>query len=350
MKRWLLLMLVACVAVGYVARVPLAERILPSLSQRIMAQTPTIDDADALHVLVCGAGGPLADPVRSGPCIAVWANGVLLVFDAGSGGARNLMARRLPIGETSAVFLTHVHSDHIDGLGELALMRWVNQANTTPLPVLGPPAVESVVAGFNQAYAIDAAYRQAHHGDTVAPLSGRGMTAMVSDVPAAGEITLVWRERGVSVEMFAVDHSPVDQAVGYRVSYAGRRIVISGDTAVSQNLQHFAEGADVLFHEALSARLVNMLNASAQANGNEIMARVTADILDYHTTPVEAAAIARDARVGALVYYHVVPALIAPGMGAIFEDGVAEVFANYTVSQDGTQVTLPANTAEIQID
>ena len=67
-------------------------------------------------------------------------------------------------GAVEAVFLTHFHSDHIDGLGELAMLRWTGAAHTAPLPVHGPAGVERVVAGFNEAYALDAGYRTAHHG------------------------------------------------------------------------------------------------------------------------------------------------------------------------------------------
>ena len=74
----------------------------------------------------------------SGPCVAVRAGKLHLVIDAGSGGARNLTRMRFPMGEIDALLLTHFHSDHIDGMGELAMLRWVNAANTTQLPVLGP--------------------------------------------------------------------------------------------------------------------------------------------------------------------------------------------------------------------
>ena len=33
----------------------------------------TVNLADGLHVYMCGAGSPLSDPKRSGPCIAVLA-------------------------------------------------------------------------------------------------------------------------------------------------------------------------------------------------------------------------------------------------------------------------------------
>jgi len=48
----------------------------------------TADIADGLHVYMCGAGSPLADPKRSGPCIAVLAGKKAFIFDAGTNGSQ----------------------------------------------------------------------------------------------------------------------------------------------------------------------------------------------------------------------------------------------------------------------
>jgi len=131
------------------------------------AQDALADRPDGLYVLVCGAGGPMFDASRSGPCLAVQAGPHLFVVDAGTGGVRNLMRFGVAAGRIQAVLLTHAHSDHIDGLGELGVQRWVGGNHTTPLPVHGPPVVEDVVAGFNLAYGADFGYRAEHHGETV---------------------------------------------------------------------------------------------------------------------------------------------------------------------------------------
>ena len=73
-----------------------------------------------------------------------------------------------------AAVLTHLHSDHIDGLGEFLMQSWINGLRTAPTPVWGPDGVSEVVSGFNAAYRIDSTYRQAHHGDDVANLTGFG--------------------------------------------------------------------------------------------------------------------------------------------------------------------------------
>lgn len=347
-KRYLAIVLLLTLAVlVYSQRGAIALRILPKAMVTAMLTDTLRDLGPGLHITLCGAGGPLPDPNRSGACVAVVAGEKLFIVDAGTNGSRNLSRLRYPQGAIEAVFLTHFHSDHIDGLGEMAMMRWVGGNHTSPLPAIGPEGIAEVVAGFNAAYALDGPYRNAHHGDAVAPLSGNGMTAISFAIPAEGESVLVYEQDGLRVQMIAVDHFPVVPAVAYLFSYQGRTALISGDTAKSANIELFAKGIDLLVHEALSPSLVNILHEAAVETGNASLAKITHDILDYHASPVEAAETARDAGVGHLLYYHVVPPLLVPGMEAIWLDGVDEVFSDYTLGRDGTTFTLPPNSTEI---
>ena len=58
---------------------------------------------------------------------------------------------------------------------------------------------------------------------------------------------------------------------------------------------------------------------------------------------VEAAEIARDAGVGHLLYYHIVPPMMFPGQSALYLNGADDIFPNYTIGQDGVAFSLPAN-------
>lgn len=306
---------------------------------------------DGLHVVLCGAGGPMPDPKRSGPCVAVIAGKKLFVFDAGSGGARNMARMQLPIGRTEALFLTHFHSDHIDGLGEFMLQRWINDANTEPLPVYGPEGVDSVVVSFNKAYALDSGYRTAHHGETVAPASGSGGRAQTIPTPAIGSERIVYRSGGVEIRAFLVPHDPATPALGYRIDYGGRAAVISGDTAKSAEIERMARGADLLVHEALAPQLLGILRDGAAAAGRSIIAKIANDILDYHATPVEAAETAEAAGVPFLLYYHITPPLPAEALEAAFLEGVSAAYSGrVAVGRDGTMISLPAGSSTIDVD
>ncbi len=340
-RFWILVVFVLALVGLWSCRGPIALRVMERGLARSMAADPIGELPDGLHVLLCGAGGPLPDPVRSGPCVAVIAGKTMVVVDAGTGGARNLQRMGFVPGRVATVFLTHFHSDHIDGLGELAMLRWTGGTHTDPLPVHGPEGVEEVVAGFTQAYRQDASYRVAHHGEATVPPSGAGAHALPFALPAPGEAKVVWEAEGLVVRAFAVDHTPASPAVGYRFDYKGRSVVVSGDTKKSANLEAQATGVDLLVHEALSPELVGRLNAAAAAAGRVNLAKITADIPDYHTSPVEAAEVAEAAGVHHLLFYHIVPPLPLSGLEQVFLDGVSEVYGGgVTLGRDGTLISL----------
>ena len=349
MKKLLiaLIALMVIAAGGYSQRAPIAERLMAMALPARMGMDQVAALEDGLHVALCGAGGPMPAPKASGPCVAVVAGEQLFLVDSGTNGPRNLQVLGYPVGQLSGVFLTHFHSDHVDGLGELATFRWATGNEVTPLPVYGPEGVEQVVAGFNAAYSQDFVYRHAHHGDSVAPMSAAGMIAKPFTTPTSGNLTIVYEGGGLVVEALRVDHEPVSPAVGYRFSYGGRTLLISGDTSQSDNIARFAEGIDLLVHEALSPELIGMMEKTAKDLGNDTLAKIMFDVPDYHASPREAAETARDAGVGHLLYYHVVPPIIVPGQEALWLNGAGDIFPDYTVGYDGVSFSLPANSTEI---
>lgn len=326
--------------------------LMAGVVERNMAADPLAALSEGLHVGLCGAGAPLPDPSRGGPCaIVVAKQGTdvqTYVVDAGTGGVRTLAQMGLPVGEIDGVFLTHFHSDHIDGLGELAMQRWVNRMATSPLPLIGPAGVERVADGFNQAYAQDFVYRTAHHGADIVPPSGAGLEAVPFAEPQDGVDAVVLEQDGLRVTAILVDHTPVAPAVGYRFDFLGRSIVISGDTVKSGNLQRAAEGADLMLHEALAPQLVDVITQAAAKAGRANIEKITLDILDYHTTPVEAAELAQGAGVKMLVFHHIVPALPLAALESVFVEGVSDAYDGPVhVAVDGDFWSLPAGSDAI---
>jgi ribonuclease Z len=302
--------------------------------------------ADGLHVGLCGTGSPLPNVNRAGACTVVVAGKRIFVVDAGEGGARNISLMAIPNGRIERLFLTHFHSDHIDGMGSMMLLRWTGASATGPLPVHGPTGVDAVIAGFNAAYAQDNAYRTAHHGGDIAPPSGAGAAAITFEL--AGDHAVVFDDRGVKVTAFRVDHEPVAPAVGYRFDYKGRSVVISGDTAKSANLETVAKDADLLLHEALQPRLVAKITAALERKGIKNTAKITRDILDYHATPEEAAESARKAGVRRLILTHIVPPVPSPFFYPAFIGEAGKRFGGeIVVGEDGMLFSLPAGSKAI---
>jgi ribonuclease Z len=339
--------LAVLVFTGYSNRASLVETLFKAALPQQLGANRVLALEDGLHVALCGAGGPFPAPRASGPCVAVVAGDQFFIVDTGTDGSRNLGRMGYPASQVAAVFLTHFHSDHIDGLGELATARWATGDHKLPLPVYGPEGVTRVVDGFNAAYAQDFIYRHEHHGDQVAPLSAAGISAMPFKAPPEGAMITVFDNAGVVIKALRVDHAPVSPAVGYHFSYGQRTALITGDTAQSDNVKHFAQGVDLLVHEALAPNLMNMMRDAANQLGNQILSKIFFDVLDYHASPAEAAETARDAGVGHLLYYHVTPPIALPGQEALWLNGAEAIFPDYTVGYDGVSFSLPANSAEI---
>lgn len=346
---WAVLILGLLAAAAWMFRAPIALRIAERGALARLSANPVKDLPDGLHVGICGAGSPFPDQRRSGPCTLVLAGQRLFVFDAGSGSSRNVGNLGFLQGYIEAIFLTHFHSDHIDGLGELMLQRWVSTGNSRPVDVYGPAGVETVLAGFMQAYGQDRHYRVAHHGDATVPAGGFGGVARPFEA-RAGATTVVLKDADLEVSAFVVDHAPVHPAVGYKIVYKGRSVVISGDTKQSAEVLKAARGADLLLHEALSPTLVAVFGRGAEGAGRANLKKVFADILDYHATPEQAAQTAQQAGVGYLMFNHIVPALPLAALEKAFVGTAGDIFKGpMRVALDGDFVSLPAGSKAIEV-
>ncbi|MEI6874131.1 MAG: ribonuclease Z [Spirochaetota bacterium] len=335
---------------AYAFRRPLGVALCNSVARSTMA-TRNAPLPDGLYAGLSGTGAPMPDKNRAGPSIAVLAGTHLYIVDSGSGSTRNLRLMGFPVAKIEAILLTHFHSDHIADLGELELQRWAAGSMMSPVDVIGPRGVETVVEGFNLAYRLDDGYRVAHHGAATMPPSGAGGIARpfdLSDSPTASKVIL--NADGVKITAFTVDHRPVTPAVGYRFDYKGRSLVISGDTRYSASLVEAAKGADILFCEALNASMVEAINVNSGLAASSSTAKITHDIPSYHSTPEDAARMAKEAGVRQLVLYHLIPPLPSPFLKNFFLGEAKAIYAKpITMSEDGMLVSLPPDSAAISI-
>lgn len=319
----------------------IAERGFERLISKRLGVDPLADLQDGLHVYICGAGSPLTDPKRSGPCIAVMAGNQSFVFDAGTNGSKNLAPIGFPLNAIEGIFLTHLHSDHIDGLGQMLLGSWITSRRTAPTKVYGPIGTAQVVDGFNTAYQIDSTYRTAHHGTDIANPASFGATAQ--EIALSSSSQIVYEKGDVKITAYKVSHEPVSGAIGYRVDYKDRSISITGDTAYDPFIATASKDVDVLFHEAMNMEMVQTMQAAAKANGAKGLEKIMFDIQDYHTSPIDAAKTAQMANAKALVLYHIIPMLPSDLLIPVYTKGMdAEFKGKITVSKDGTALHLPA--------
>jgi ribonuclease Z len=322
-------------------------------SQLSIDRTP-LYAGDAMRVVFCGTAAPPPSPGRAKSCTLVIAGKHSFIVDSGPKSTENLMRWRMPIARTTAVLITHFHSDHIGELGELAMNAWAG-GRTQALPVWGPDGIERVVSGFNEAYAFDTIVRRKHHSSILG--EGGGLTAMpfgLADAEsrvAHNGAKIIFDQDGLKITAFQVVHEPVYPAVGYRFDYRGRSIVITGDAVVSTNLADQTKGVDVLISESQSEPMRAMMVEAAKAAKQRHVAQLITDVKSYHLTPVQAAKLADDARVKALVFTHFGPNAPSNWLTRqIYLRGVKRVGGPIHLADDGSMLSLPVNNEAVLWD
>jgi ribonuclease Z len=335
----LALVLVTTLAVGIAINVPASQNfLLGRLMATMMTATP--NQFDGMRAIVCGSASPLGnDPDRAQACIAIVTPEHLFLFDIGAGSPRRLQEAGLPLSRLDAVFLTHFHSDHIAGLPEVNLNSRV-LGRTGHLQVIGPKGAGKVVAGFNLAYQLDTDYRIAHHGIELLPRDGAEMQAQEI------ETGVIWQDDLVKVTAFAVDHTPISPAVGYRIDYRGRSVVISGDTIAVDSLFSAANNADLLFHDALSPSIMRIFIDVAKNAGRPRLAAIFGDVTDYHADMTKLEAMSEAAGIDQLVLYHMVP---VPGNRLIENMFERDIGSNTLLAKDLMTFDLPTGSSDIVV-
>jgi ribonuclease Z len=242
--------------------------------------------AQSMRVTLLGTGGPAPALDRFGPSILVEADSERFLFDVGRGTSQRLAQLGVSYSDLTAVFFTHLHSDHVVGLPDLWLTGWLLSRRGNPLPVYGPTGTGDMAQHLEEAYRVDTGIRMR---EGRAPVGGSHL--------AAHDITegVVFERGPVRVTAFEVDHGPMRPAFGYRVDYAGRAVLLSGDTRYSLNLIAHAEGVDLLIHEVAAATREDLAAHER-----------TRVIVGHHTTPDSAGQVFGRVRPKLAVYSHIV--------------------------------------------
>ena len=324
---------------------------LPSVQDRLIVVAFTalgsasnnLPKEDALSAAVCGSRSPIPSPGRAETCILISAGEDLFVVDIGDGSNDNLRSWNINFRNIEAVLITHLHSDHIADLPGLHQNAWVIGERSSKLKVFGPEGVDQFTQGIEMAYAHDYVFRNEHHGDAVAPLEFAGFDTSVIDL----NNPVIFDNGELKITAFKVVHEPIEPALGFKFSYKGRSIVITGDTSYTQSVIDNSMNADVLFHEAQANHMLAVMEKSLMSQGAELLATVLDDITSYHTTLVEAAEIANEANVKKLFFYHLTPAPRNYIQEIMFVRGVDQVRNEWTLVEDGTLVILPVGSEEI---
>jgi ribonuclease BN (tRNA processing enzyme) len=265
--------------------------LLPFLPPTVLCQSDNRPIAKT-QIVMLGTGTPSPDPDRSGAATAIVVNGTPYLIDFGPGVIRRAAAanqkgiKGLSITSLRVAFLTHLHSDHTAGYPDLILSPWT-VGRTHPLEVYGPSGLKEMTEHILKAYQEDIRIRLKDKADV--PGAAEGIKVHVHEIKPG----VVYKDENVTVRAFLVNHGDVPQAFGYRFETSDRTIVISGDAAPSQSIIDNAKGCDVLIHEAYSMMTYNYVLPKYQEYRRK-----------HHTSSLELAEIANQARPGLLILYH----------------------------------------------
>lgn len=245
-------------------------------------------------VLLGTAGGPTPKKLRAAPSQAIVVGDRVYVVDAGNGVGRQMRLAGIPFADLRHLFLTHHHSDHAADLVALPLLAWAAGLDSKVV-LHGPPPLKAAVKAGLKANAFDV--------DTRIVDEGRPDLRDLLEVREVKRDGVVWKDDRVTVTAARVAHPPIDGAFAYRFDGEGWSVVISGDTAPSENLVRLAAGADVLVHEVLILDDDAIVEALGKPKGHPLVEHV----LGSHTRYRDVGAIAARAKVRTLVLSHFVP-------------------------------------------
>jgi ribonuclease Z len=214
-------------------------------------------------------------------------------FDAGRSTVQRLAGAETATTALTAFFATHHHSDHLTGLQDLLLTRWVMDRadEAVALPIVAPAGpCEAFVTAMLDPWQHDLEVRRRHTGRSTEPAFD------LIAFPPPDEPTEVWSRGDVRVLAGPVRHEPVRPAVGYRVETPDGVVVITGDTLVCDEVATLAAGADVLVYEAMRFSVIE-----AEPPHRHF-------ILDYHADTRLIGRQAAQLGVPTLLLTHLIPA------------------------------------------
>jgi len=195
---------------------------------------------------------------------------VNLQFDTGRGTTQRLSEAKTPVGKLDAIFLTHMHSDHTEGLMDMMQLRWHFGS--------GGPKVDLVCstdAKSPAGHTLSCKNLAEHIGDTFLASGEVAQRLAENKKRLAGgpadlinlvlfdpvpEPSTVWSSGDVTVRAVGSRHIPGHAS--YRVDTPAGSVVIGGDAgndkpkpprknSTSEHVERLAMGADVIVHSTI---------------------------------------------------------------------------------------------------
>ena len=240
-----------------------------------------------MQMIILGSGSPLVTADRAGPATLVRVGKTDLLFDCGRAVLMRGAAVGMTAAELTALFVTHMHSDHTTDYNDIITTRWIASPEPRPLLAFGPVGFQRFTDATLAMLETDVRYRTAHHADLQ-----HHPQVLVQEVIDGWQ----WQHEGIVVTAAPTDHSPVHPTMGFRVEAEGKVVTIAGDTVPCEGLNRLCNGADIYVQTVI---LRSFIEKHPRARFR--------DVIDYHSDVEQAAQTAKACGVRTLVLNHPVP-------------------------------------------
>ena len=320
---------------AYINQDKLIDRFIENQTEEASVDNRFLEDTEGIRLVTVGTSSPLPSD-RAQSCNAVFVNGKFFVFDVGEGASAMIERLGLPLAQVDGIFISHWHSDHFIDLPNVINRSWL-YGRKRPLHVYGPNPIDSVLQGIELMLRSEQEYRSNHHGERVLdPSIANAIAKPINTTSTSREV--VFEEDGVTISAFNVDETKSYSSLGFRIDFNGLSLVISGDTKKSQKVIENAQGADLLVHEAMQTDFIARAAKLQEENGNDRNVRLLEDIVNSHSSPIDAAEVAQAAGVKKLVLNNLAPIPENPISRRFFLKGMADIFKGQIVlAKDGEE-------------
>ena len=301
-----------------------------------------------IDVCLLGTGGMMPLPYRYLTSLMLRYNGKGILVDCGEGTQVALRRKGWSPKPIDMILFTHYHADHISGLPGM-LLTMGNAERKEPVLMVGPKGLARIVNSLRviaPELPFEIQFLELSEREQEIELPGEADFRIHAfrvhhNVPSYGYASTLDRKGRFDAERAKAQNIPVrlwsrlqkgetietedglllTPEMVLRPPRKGLKLVYSTDTRPCENLEKYAQGADLLICEGMYGEPENAAKAREKK----------------HMTFVEAATIARKAAPKQMWLTHYSPSLIKPDD---FMPSVRKIFPDSKPGRDGRTITL----------